>query len=200
MAFPGTYNINYYKGDTFEFNVYPKNSDGTAFNLNTDPAYTASFTIATRRGSASTTATGLVATLVEDALTVTLTTGNTSNLTVGQKLIKTSGAGAFASNVYITAITSSTEFTVSAGHDAAGLITFSAASIYTGVATISQDKTFITCAITPTNGFYLDPTKQYVYDVQISRSASPYPLVYTILNGTITVTDEVTLPSSPQGV
>lgn len=200
MAFPGTYNINYYKGDTFEFNVYPKNSDGTAFNLNTDPAYSATFTIATKRGSASTTQTGLVATLVEDSLSVTLTTGNTSNLVVGQKLVKTSGTGVFATNAYITAITSSTEFTVSAGHDTAGQISFSVASIYTGVATISQDKTYITCAITPTNGFYLDPTKQYVYDVQISRSASPYPLVYTILNGTITVTDEVTLPSSSQGV
>jgi len=28
MAFPGTYNFNYYAGDTFEFFVYPKNSTG----------------------------------------------------------------------------------------------------------------------------------------------------------------------------
>lgn len=200
MAFPGTYNINYYKGDTFEFNVYPKNSDGTTFNLNTDPAYTSTFTLATKRGSASTVATGLVATLVQGELTVTLTTGTTSALTIGQKLVKTSGTGVFATDAYITAITSSTTFTVSAAHTTAGAITFSVAAIYTGVATISADKTYITCAITPTVGFYLDPTQKYVYDVQISRSASPYPLVYTILNGTVTVTDEVTLPSSPQGV
>jgi hypothetical protein len=33
MAFPGTYDITYYKGDTFQFRIYPKNADGTAFNL-----------------------------------------------------------------------------------------------------------------------------------------------------------------------
>lgn len=34
MAFPGTYNISYYKGDTFEFRIYPKNSAGEQFVLN----------------------------------------------------------------------------------------------------------------------------------------------------------------------
>ena len=33
MAFPGELNINYYKGDTYEFNIYPKKADGTVFNL-----------------------------------------------------------------------------------------------------------------------------------------------------------------------
>lgn len=33
MSFPGTYNINYYYGDTLEFRVYPKNSSGEIFNL-----------------------------------------------------------------------------------------------------------------------------------------------------------------------
>lgn len=33
MAFPGTYDIKYYKGDTFEFFVYPKNSSGNTFDL-----------------------------------------------------------------------------------------------------------------------------------------------------------------------
>lgn len=33
MAFPGTYNISYYKGDTYEFRIYPKNADGDAFDL-----------------------------------------------------------------------------------------------------------------------------------------------------------------------
>ena len=33
MAYPGTYDINYYKGDTFEFRIYPKDTSGTAFNL-----------------------------------------------------------------------------------------------------------------------------------------------------------------------
>lgn len=49
MAFPGTYNFNYYKGDTFEFRVYPKDSSGAIFDL-TD--YTVKFTISTTRGTA----------------------------------------------------------------------------------------------------------------------------------------------------
>lgn len=48
MAFPGTYNFSYYRGDTAEFVVRPKTSNGTPFPL-TD--YDADFTIANRRGS-----------------------------------------------------------------------------------------------------------------------------------------------------
>jgi hypothetical protein len=33
MAFPATYDFNYYKGDTFEFRIYPKKNDGTVFQL-----------------------------------------------------------------------------------------------------------------------------------------------------------------------
>lgn len=48
MAFPGTYNFNYYKGDTFEFKIYPKNINGSVYDLST---YTNSeFTISTARG------------------------------------------------------------------------------------------------------------------------------------------------------
>ncbi len=47
MAFPGTYNFNYYKGDTNEFVIRPKNADGSAFDL---AGYTADFFIATSRG------------------------------------------------------------------------------------------------------------------------------------------------------
>ena len=35
MAFPATYDFNYYKGDTFEFRIYPKKNDGTVFDLST---------------------------------------------------------------------------------------------------------------------------------------------------------------------
>ena len=49
MAFPGTYNFNYYKGDTFEFVIFPKNSDGSAFDM-TD--FDVAFTISTARGTA----------------------------------------------------------------------------------------------------------------------------------------------------
>jgi hypothetical protein len=51
MAFPGTYNFNYYAGDTFEFFVYPKNSSGGVFDDLSN--YTPLFVIATARGSAS---------------------------------------------------------------------------------------------------------------------------------------------------
>jgi len=53
MAFPGTYNINYYKGDTFEFRVYPKDSAGVTFPLSqfVSPNGVTKFSIATSRGA-----------------------------------------------------------------------------------------------------------------------------------------------------
>jgi hypothetical protein len=48
MAFPGTYNFNYYAGDTFEFFVYPKNSTGGVFDDLS--SYSALFLVATSRG------------------------------------------------------------------------------------------------------------------------------------------------------
>ena len=48
MAFPGTLNINYYKGDTYEFRIYPKIADGTLFDLT---EYFVTFTMANQRGS-----------------------------------------------------------------------------------------------------------------------------------------------------
>ena len=47
MAFPGTYNFNYYKGDTAEFVIRPKNPNGSNFDLD---GYTALFYIASSRG------------------------------------------------------------------------------------------------------------------------------------------------------
>ena len=52
MAFPGELNINYYKGDTHEFKVYPQTTTGSVFLLN---GYSNStFTIATERGTSPT--------------------------------------------------------------------------------------------------------------------------------------------------
>lgn len=48
MAFPGTYNFSYYKGDTAEFVIRPKNANGANFDLN---GYTADFFIASARGN-----------------------------------------------------------------------------------------------------------------------------------------------------
>lgn len=51
MAFPGTYNFNYYRGDTFSFIVRPKDASGAAFDLT---SYSAIFTIASSRGASPT--------------------------------------------------------------------------------------------------------------------------------------------------
>jgi hypothetical protein len=51
MAFPGTYNFNYYAGDTFEFFIYPKNSTGGVFDDLTD--YAPLFVVAESRGASA---------------------------------------------------------------------------------------------------------------------------------------------------
>jgi hypothetical protein len=51
MAFPGTFNFNYYEGDRYEFSISPKNSDGSAFDLSN---YTTQFKISTGRGAGNT--------------------------------------------------------------------------------------------------------------------------------------------------
>lgn len=121
MAFPGTYNINYYKGDTFEFRIYPKISDGTLFDL-TD--YFVLFTMANKRGS-------------------------------GEDVVQVAG---FAEK---------------------------------------QVDGSVLCTITPTAG--LDISNGWVYDVEVYKPQEPgdeYPLVYTLLNGTISVTNQVTVTPS----
>lgn len=51
MAFPGIFNINYYKGDTYEFKIYPKDANGAAFPLTGyDLSEGSTFTISTERG------------------------------------------------------------------------------------------------------------------------------------------------------
>lgn len=116
MAFPGTYNISYYKGDTYEFRVYPKDSSGAIFDLTNYG--NVKFTIADARGAGST--------KIE------------------------------------------------------------------AYAQISNDKTYITCAILPGNSVSMSADVQYVYDIEITRTASPYSYVYTLLTGTINVTEQVT--------
>jgi len=114
MAFPGELNITYYKGDTYEFNIYPKKNDGTVFSLD---GYSIKFTIALTRG---------------------------------------------------------------------------ATSIIEGYAAISSDNTYATCAITPGAGASMTAGTQYVYDVEVKKSATPYNLVHTLLTGNVTVTEQVT--------
>jgi hypothetical protein len=126
MAFPGTYNFNYYKGDTFEFKIYPKTSVGTLFDLSTysttssPPGNGSKFTIATDRGS------------------------------------------------------------------------FGAASQLSATAIISLDDNSITCRITPDIGNQLDANTSYVYDVQIDKGSGASATVFTLLTGSISITDQVT--------
>ena len=63
----------------------------------------------------------------------------------------------------------------------------------TGSATISADGTHILCAITPANGALMNSSTVYVYDVQIYAAGSgTYDKVFTLLTGSISVTDDVT--------
>jgi hypothetical protein len=120
MAFPGTYNISYYRGDTYEFKIYPKDASGAAFPLTGyDLSEGVKFTISSDRGNAG----------IDDQIE--------------------------------------------------------------GYAAISADRTHITCAIRPENGNLLTPTFNYVYDVEISKTGTPYNIVRTLLTGGISVTDQV---------
>ena len=83
MAFPGTYNFSYYRGDTYQFVIRPKNSNGTTFALD---SYTTSpsFTIANVRGSTGTqiSATATVDT-ANDIITCTITAATGRSLVGG---------------------------------------------------------------------------------------------------------------------
>lgn len=111
---------------------------------------------------------------------------------------KDSGGGTFPLSQFINP-SGVTKFTISPSRGATtGLIE--------GYAEISNDQTFILCAITPANGATLTAGTSYVYDVEIARSTTPYDLVFTLLTGNITVTEQVTqpgelsLPDNPTGL
>jgi len=90
MAFPGTFNFSYYRGDTNQFVIRPKNANGAPFDLT---GYTALFTIANRRGATGTQYEGqAVVDTVNDLVTCTILPG------VGRSL----AAGTFVYDVQIT--------------------------------------------------------------------------------------------------
>ena len=73
MAFPGTYNFSYYRGDTYQFVIRPKNANGTIFTLD-DYEGNAYFTIANRRGSSATQISGdAVVDITNHIVTCTIT-------------------------------------------------------------------------------------------------------------------------------
>ena len=82
MAFPGTYNFSYYKGDTNEFVIRPKNSSGAAFDLT---GYTAEFFIASARGDnpAFSVEAQAIVSAVNDTVTCTILPGVGGTLDAG---------------------------------------------------------------------------------------------------------------------
>jgi hypothetical protein len=129
MAFPGTFNIDYYKGDTYEFLIYPKDSSGAPFSL---AGYGAErFTIAPTRGEI-----------------------NLNN-------------------------------------------------IVECYAEIQNDH--ILCVIRPSDGEKLEvEDSPYYYDVEIENTNGDYTKLYTMLTGSITVTEQVTpkklVPNLPTSI
>jgi hypothetical protein len=68
-----------------------------------------------------------------------------------------------------------------------------ASTIIPGYAAVSEDGKSIVCAITPAISASLLMNKSpYVYDVEIGKDATPDDCVYTLLTGTISLTDQVT--------
>ena len=75
MAFPGTYNFDYYRGDTFQFVITPKTSAGATFPLDAFAAAPgAIFTIATSRGNNATTSIDSVSDASKLSATINTTT------------------------------------------------------------------------------------------------------------------------------
>lgn len=115
MAFPGEFNISYYKGDTYEFEINPKKTDGNLFDL-TD--YSVRFLIASERGSNS-------------------------------------------------AIEAWSQ--------------------------IGEDNNTIKCAILPATLASVDAGSTYQYEVEVRKTVGEnnYPIVNTILTGSINITEQV---------
>lgn len=105
MAFPATYNFNYYRGDSYEFVIYPKNANGTAFDLT---SYNSNlFTVATDRGSSATlVGTGTVTKSGSTSLIckITPTLGDLMSL------------GTYVYDVQINDTTASTKYTLLTGN------------------------------------------------------------------------------------
>jgi hypothetical protein len=142
MAFPATYDFNYYKGDTFEFRIYPKKNDGTVFDLS-------------------------------------------------QFYIPSNFANDPDDVIDSYAPYDSSQFTIANVRGSASTET------YRCFARVSDDNTFVQCAIRPEEGNQLVAGTEYVYDVEVRKpsglaGSGQYDIIQTLLTGTITVTDQVT--------
>jgi hypothetical protein len=151
MAFPATYDFNYYKGDTFEFRIYPKKNDGTVFNLSAYRNQPTNF--------ANT----------PDDVTDTAAPYDSAQFTIAEFR----GATRTVNGVVQTA------------------------NPIRCFARVSDDNTFVQCAIRPAEGIQLTAGTEYVYDVEVRKPAGApgsgqYEVVQTLLTGKITITDQVT--------
>lgn len=82
--------------------------------------------------------TGLQATLALGTNVVTLTSGSTANLLLGQGLTVDSGSGSFGANSYIFSIDSPTQLTMNTNHATAGSVTFSQTTQNIAIESISR--------------------------------------------------------------
>lgn len=112
MAFPANYSFDYYSGDSYEFFVYPKASNGAVFDDLAD--YDPKFVIATARGqadsivlpsSASAASTEILATVVDDHISCEILPAG------GAKLV----ASTYLYDVEITNPTTGKKYTIVTG-------------------------------------------------------------------------------------
>jgi hypothetical protein len=148
MAFPAIFDFNYYKGDTFEFRIYPKNNDGTVFDLSTFYDTNSNY--------------------------------NSDPI----------------DNVFPSVLPyESARFTIAPARGT--LTTAQLAQRVTCFARISDNNTFVQCAIRSSDSSVLVAGTEYIYDVEVRKPAGAsgsgtYDLVHTLLTGKITITDQVT--------
>lgn len=179
MAFPGTFNFSYYRGDTYEFIVQPKDSLGGEFDL-TD--FDAEFNIATARGGAIATTASYASGGASGATSFVISSANPA-IAAGQKV---TGTG-IASNTAVASVSGTTiNLSQATTAQVAGTLTFS--NQYAGTAVVNEATNIITCSITPAIGRNLIGGVSYVYDLQITDGIK----IFTILTGTVTVTNDIT--------
>ena len=82
MAFPATYNIQYYQGDTYQFVIRPKTSAGEIFPV-TSTVYDAYFRIDTQRGRTDGLGIEASASIGDNSVTCTITPAVGNNLVAG---------------------------------------------------------------------------------------------------------------------
>lgn len=82
MAFPATYNINYYQGDTYQFVVRPKTSAGEIFPISSS-VYNSYFRIDTQRGRSDGLGIEASTAISNNSITCTLTPSVGNSLNAG---------------------------------------------------------------------------------------------------------------------